>query len=116
MVIPENDVVKETKPIETEEVKKEKIAQILKERIVQYNDLANSFSESIDTYKSLIAVIMENKTRFKKYADLMFQFTSHQDSFKTQRKNTLKAVRKFEKILKNLEKYTAAEILEALKI
>jgi len=101
---------------ETPKEKREKIEKILKERVIQYKSLADAFSESIDTYDSLIAVVNENYTRFKKYKDLILQFTETRRSFSLQRKNTLKALRRFEKILKNVNTYTLEQILETLKI
>lgn len=100
---------------ETVEEKKKKIETLLRERIVQYKDLANSFRESIITYEELLAVVNENKNRFTKYADLILQFTSTKRSFTIQRKNVLKKVKVFEKTLKNLDTYTPEQILEVLK-
>jgi len=111
-----NDTEIKKEVIETPTEKKKKIEKILKERIVQYKDLANAFHESIDTYDSLIKVVTENKNQFKKYADLILQFTTTKRSFTIQRKNTLKAVKRFEKALKNIDEYTPEQVLELLKV
>lgn len=107
--------VEEIKKEESPTEKKQKIEKVLKERIVQYNDLARAFKESIDTYTSLVAVVTENKERFTKYADIILQFNGTKRSFTIQRKNTLKKVKVFEKALKNLDAYTPEQILELLK-
>ena len=83
---------------------------------MQYRDLANAFEESIDTYNSLIAVVEENSKRFKKYSDVILQFTETRRSFRIQKRNTIKAVKRFEKILKNLETISLEDVLEALKL
>lgn len=101
---------------EAEVEKRKKVKKILEERIVQYRDLANAFEESIDTYNSLIAVVEENSKRFKKYSDVILQFTETRRSFRIQKRNTVKAVKRFEKILRNLDSTSLEEVLEALKI
>lgn len=87
------------------------------DRVKHYDDLLVDFDDMIESYDVLIAIVKENKGRFtKRYEDIVSQFSATRDSFRIQRKNTDRHRRLLQKILNNPGKYSARDMLEALRI
>lgn len=95
---------------------RKKLLDVAKERRLGYLDSIEKFDEALDTYYNLIAVVKENKSRFKKYDDLLAQFNATVESYRTQKDNLYKAANKLNRMLLNESKYTNNDFMRELRL
>lgn len=113
----ENQVVVEKTVAEKLEEARIHAQSFVAQRIKEYEVVIKQFDEAIDSYAVLIAIVNENKDRFRvRYTDIVEQFTATKLSFETQQKNIIKHQKRLQKVQNNPSKYSAKDILEALEI
>jgi hypothetical protein len=107
----------------TEEEKIEKLEEArvsaqtyIGDRIKDFTALVLQFDEMIESYDTLIAVVRENKPRFKqRFMDIVEQFTAANFSYNTQRRNIKKTIKKYKRIQNNPSKWSAKKIIDFIQ-
>jgi len=103
---------------EVEKRARVEVEKALDSRITEYEGLVPEFDDMLDSYKTLIKLVKEHKDEFKpsRHGMILDQFEAVTDSYKTQRKNFLKELKKYKKLKSSVAMHSTADLIKRLEL